>query len=312
MNEFLRELATLGLVAGALVLLGTCSFLIYRNVRMKLARKRDARKRQVVLALLAAACIAIAVWLAPVIDAPRRPLFDYVGILLAVACLSALGAVALDLLAGLQLRLRGAIPLDAWIRAGDFTGQISQRGLLQVVITTAEGDSVHLPNRYLLQVPIRRVASGGNLTEVNRPAYSGSADQPAVTPVAATDLSVGAHLWRSSAPLVTAERREPVLDSPLADPDESDAPVVGNKPEPAVQEAPKPVLDPHTAAELVTLKSEYTELSQQLLEVERSLQAAGQGEERQPLSLQKKKMEARLFRLGKQISQLEAGERRRA
>jgi hypothetical protein len=53
-------------------------------------------------------------------------------------------------------------------------------------------------------------------------------------------------------------------------------------------------------------------LSQKLLEVELALQTAGQGEERQPLSLEKKKLEARLIRLDKQIVLLQTGERRRA
>jgi hypothetical protein len=128
--------------------------------------------------------------------------------------------------------------------------------------------------------------------------------------VVATEPAAG--FWPASAVPTVAERREPIISATeqAADSVEQAAPRMSA--EPAVTEAAKPLLDPHSAAELLRLKNEYTELSQQLLDVERALQAAGQGEERQPLSLEKKKMEARLFRLEKQVSQLEGGERRRA
>ena len=311
MNEFLRELATLGLGMGVLVLLGTCAYLGQRNVREKFARRRDQRVRQVLLALLTAACLAIAVSSIPVLDAPRRPLFDYVGILLALACLGAAAALALDLLAGLQLRLRGAVPAGAFIRAGDYAGQVSCRGLLQVVITTADGDSVHLPNRYLLRVPIRQLADANVAASLQSLAYESpavSAREPAA--VAAVEPAPG--FWAASAAPVSNERREPTLTTAAEINEPGEMAAVSSVAAPLVEEQPKPVLDPHTAAELTSMKNEYTDLSQQLLDVERALQAAGQGEERQPLSLEKKKMEARLFRLAKQISQLEAGERRRA
>jgi hypothetical protein len=313
-NEFLRELATLGLVTGALIVLGTCGYLAQRNVREKFARKRDQRVRQVLLAFLVAACLGMAVWLVPVLDAPRRPLFDYAGILLACACLCAAVALALDLLAGLQLRLRGAVPAGAFIRAGDYAGQVSRRGLLQVVITTADGDHVHLPNRYLLQVPIRQLARGSSHGDVKSIAFDspgnlGNSVGGVATIAAAEPAAVS---WPASAARVVAERREPVITAAdeAADSAEQNAP--RSTAEPIVNEPAKPALDPHSVAELLRLKNEYTELSQQLLDVERALQAAGQGEERQPLSLEKKKMEARLFRLDKQVSQLEGGERRRA
>ena len=311
MNEFLRELATLGLGMGVLVLLGTCAYLGQRSVREKFARRRDQRVRQVLLALLTAACLGIAVWAIPVLDAPRRPLFDYVGILLALACLAAVAALALDLLAGLQLRLRGAIPADAFIRAGDYAGQVSRRGLLQVVLMTADGDSVHLPNRYLLRVPIRQYVAGNVSASLQSLAY----ESPAASvrePAAVAPAEPAAGFWPASTAPIINERREPTLTTTAELDEPGEVAAVSSAPAPLVPEPVKAVLDPHAAAELANMKNEYTDLSQQLLDVERALQAAGQGEERQPLSLEKKKMEARLFRLAKQISQLEAGERRRA
>jgi hypothetical protein len=310
-NEFLRELATLGLGMGVLVLLGTSAYFGQRNVRERFARQRDRRARQVLLALLAAACVGIAGWFIPVLDAPRRPLFDYVGILLALACFGVVAALALELLAGLQLRLRGAGAVGASIRVGDYAGQVSRRGLLQVVITTANGDSVHLPNRYLLRMPIRQLADGSITADLQSLADKSPAD--AVSELSATAaLEPAAGFWSASLAPSVAERREPPLTTTAEFNGSAEAATLSRAVELVMPEVAKPMLDPHSAAELASMKNEYTDLSQQLLEVERALQAAGQGEERQPLSLEKKKMEARLFRLAKQISQLETGERRRA
>ena len=60
------------------------------------------------------------------------------------------------------------------------------------------------------------------------------------------------------------------------------------------------------AESLDKLKNEYTEISQELIGVEQALKEAGPGEERQPLNLQKKKLEARLLRTDKEIKKLEA------
>ena len=60
------------------------------------------------------------------------------------------------------------------------------------------------------------------------------------------------------------------------------------------------------AEQLNELKQQYTEDSQQLLAVEQELKDAGQGDERRPLSLRKKKLEAALARVAKQIEAADA------
>jgi len=60
------------------------------------------------------------------------------------------------------------------------------------------------------------------------------------------------------------------------------------------------------AESLETLKKEYTDCSQELIGVEQELKEAGPGDERKPLSLRKKKLEARLLRTDKEIKKLEA------
>jgi hypothetical protein len=54
------------------------------------------------------------------------------------------------------------------------------------------------------------------------------------------------------------------------------------------------------------LKKDYTEASQELIGIEQELKEAGPGDQRQPLNLKKKKLEARLLRTDKEIKKLEA------
>ena len=61
------------------------------------------------------------------------------------------------------------------------------------------------------------------------------------------------------------------------------------------------------AEELAAMKQAYTEQSQRLLEIEQALKDAGPGEERRPLNLEKKKLEAAMARAVKQIEAAEAG-----
>jgi small-conductance mechanosensitive channel len=60
------------------------------------------------------------------------------------------------------------------------------------------------------------------------------------------------------------------------------------------------------AETLDRFKKEYTELSQELISVEQELKVAEPGDQRQPLNLQKKKLEAQLLRTDKEIKKLEA------
>jgi len=58
--------------------------------------------------------------------------------------------------------------------------------------------------------------------------------------------------------------------------------------------------------DLDNLKKEYTTLSQDLIGIEQELKEAGPGEQRKPINLRKKKTEARMLRMEKEIAKLEA------
>jgi small-conductance mechanosensitive channel len=60
------------------------------------------------------------------------------------------------------------------------------------------------------------------------------------------------------------------------------------------------------AEDLDRLKKDYTAMSQELIGIEQELKQAGPGDERQPINLRKKKLEARMLRAEKEIHQLES------
>lgn len=60
------------------------------------------------------------------------------------------------------------------------------------------------------------------------------------------------------------------------------------------------------AEELGRLKKDYTAMSQELIGIEQELKEAGPGDERQPINLKKKKLEAKMLRTQKDIAALEA------
>jgi small conductance mechanosensitive channel len=60
------------------------------------------------------------------------------------------------------------------------------------------------------------------------------------------------------------------------------------------------------AEDLDNLKKDYTTLSQDLIGIEQELKESGPGEQRKPINLRKKKTEARMLRMEKEIAKLEA------
>lgn len=79
------------------------------------------------------------------------------------------------------------------------------------------------------------------------------------------------------------------------------------EPEPEVEANPDEVVFDKAlkAEEREAMKTEYTEMSQRLLALEQSLKDAGPGDERRPLAIEKKKLEAAMLRLQKQIERAE-------
>lgn len=309
MNAFLTELATLGLMVAVLVLGTTLLWTVWRSLQQIFPKAADRQK--LVLAFAAGALLVamLAVFALSVIDQPRRLLFDYVGLLLAVGLGAFVLSLLADLSAGLQLRLRGIVRPGVWLSTGAHAGKVRSRGWLHVTLILADGQLLSLPNRYLTRVPL-----GSGIAEA-----------------AATATALPRREARHAEP---AERREPQLDTELESlathryeptlaemPLENSADASGGAAE-VVYEPSFTLGEPEDEAplrhslaesdELRLLKRDYTDMSQQLLALEQSLQDAGQGDQRQSLSLEKKKLQARLIRMEKQIAELAAGERRSA
>lgn len=309
MNVLLIELATLGLMAGLLLSGSVLLWVWWRWLQRNARLARDRRKVLMVFTGGALPVFAGLFALMLLVDQPRRLLLDYVGLLLALG----LGAFVLtlisDLFAGLQLRLRGVARPGIWLGAGEHSGQVLGRGWLQVTLAADDGQQISVPNRYLLRVPLK----SGTVAAIPLP----QRESPQSAPVKRREPRLDAELD----PLPAA-RQEPTLAEMSADasvavgsPDPSTAAEPTFVLEDADNEAPPEPLRQESRREpdeLRQLKRDYTEMSQQLLALEQSLQDAGQSDQRKSLSLEKKKLQARLTRMEKQIDELAGGERRRA
>lgn len=309
MNVLLIELATLGLMAGLLLSGSVLLWVWWRWLQRNARLARDRRKVLMVFTGGALPVFAGLFALMLLVDQPRRLLLDYVGLLLALG----LGAFVLtlisDLFAGLQLRLRGVARPGIWLGAGEHSGQVLGRGWLQVTLAADDGQQISVPNRYLLRVPLK----SGTVAAIPLP----QRESPQSAAVKRREPRLDAELD----PLPAA-RQEPTLAEMSADasvavgsPDPSTAAEPTFVLEDADNEAPPEPLRQESRREpdeLRQLKRDYTEMSQQLLALEQSLQDAGQSDQRKSLSLEKKKLQARLTRMEKQIDELAGGERRRA
>ncbi|MEC9375796.1 MAG: mechanosensitive ion channel family protein [Pseudomonadota bacterium] len=240
-----------------------------------------------------------------------------------------------NILAGLILRALPKVRLGDHIELENFFGQVTKIDLLHVEIRTEDGALSHLPNFSLLTKPIcvyRSSVNTVNLTvclgyeksraEVERilihAAESVSLESPFVQILELGDSLIRYRVSGSTSisnDLISVKdaMRAEVLDSlqRLDIGSKSPNSMVSNKSKPLVQEndsfiSPEVNSDQNKLTEkLAKLKNEYTDLSQELIQIEQALQDAGPGEGRRPISLQKKSLEAKLVRIEKQITELE-------
>ena len=269
MSDLLGRLTAFGLSAGIIVFVVAVLYFIHRQLLVFFAsRPAQQHVRQLLMAIISLLALVAAVLSMPIADDTRGDLLIFLGVLFSATIALSSTAFVGNVMAGYILRSLRAYRVGDHIRVGEYSGKVLQMDLLHVRLETAAHDFAALPNLYLVTNPVTLVSE----TNVRQP-------QPPVEVL----------------PDKPREKAEPSVDEqPPSDPD-ADSEAAAITPD---QQA---LID-----ELESLKHDYTEGSQRLLELERELKEAGQGDERRPLLLEKKKLEASLARLGRQIEQLKA------
>ena len=139
-------------------------FLVRYLLERRLGGVPDSRFRiqLVMLALSLAGLLAIILAL-PVGDELRGQLLSLLGILLSASIALSSTTFLGNALAGVLLRVVGGFRMGDYVRVGEHSGRVSERGLFHTEIQTEDRDLTTLPNMYLVTNPVRVVRSSGTI-----------------------------------------------------------------------------------------------------------------------------------------------------
>jgi hypothetical protein len=284
---------------------------------------------------------ALVVLTVPVGDGMRGQVLAFIGILLIATIGFSSTTLVGNAMAGLMLKTLGTCRIGSYVQVGEQFGRITNMNLLHVELQTEGRDLTTLPNLFFVSNPVTVLRESGTILNVEIPI---SYDVPRLEVEAALLLAAGkAGLEKPCVQIrelgdhcisyriagqvtdigelmaTRSQLRADVLDALLNAGIEmtSSRSLTGNtviRPTQATHQSPEKNQANADAAvlekaerdeELEALKRSYTDGSQRLLEIEQELKKAGQGKERRPLSLEKKKLQAALARMEKKMATAE-------
>jgi small-conductance mechanosensitive channel len=334
--ELIDHLIVFSISLGIIVVFSGLVFLAHIGLMRLFAGKPDKQHyRQLILIATGLFALALAFILMPVSDTTQGQLLGFLGIFLGAAiAFSSTNPIA-NLISGISLRASRDFTIGNYIESADYRGRIVQMDLLGIVICEDEQGTVNIPNIYLTTNPVNvhesadaRVQTGvsigydwprAQIEEILLRSAEEANIEGAVVEIGSLDeFTVAYKVCGRISVVDELTVRQLALRRSVLDGLQKAGIIIGMQASAAPQLSAKDVktrqaeLDNaaaeknRQAAELDELKQEYTRMSQRLIEVERELQDAGPGEERQPLNLEKKKLEAKLLRTEKEIARAEA------
>jgi len=163
LNSLLPGLLSLAPAVGVLV--GAVALLLAIKA---LFRKRDRLpdervKQQLILLILTLAAVPAVIFALPLSESQQGQLLGLLGVLGAAAIALSSTTFLGNAMAGLMLRAVGGFRLGDFVRVGDHTGRVSERGLFHLEIQTEDRDLTTLPNLYLVTNPVKVVHSSGTI-----------------------------------------------------------------------------------------------------------------------------------------------------
>lgn len=124
--------------------------------------KRQITKMLILVAGLVALLIAL-----PISDTTRGQLFSLLG--LVITAMIALGSTSFvsNAMAGIMLRSVNNFRPGDFVKVGEYTGRVSERGLFHTEIQTEDRDLTTLPNLYLVQQPVTVIRASGTIVSAS-------------------------------------------------------------------------------------------------------------------------------------------------
>ncbi len=131
-----------------------------------LGKERRFPRQLVMLGMVLVALVAMVLVL-PISESSRNHLLGLVGIAIsAVIALSSTTVVA-NLMAGVLLRITKPFRIGDFIRAGEHSGRVTERGLFDTEIQSESRELIAIPNTFLISHPVTTVRSSGTVISVS-------------------------------------------------------------------------------------------------------------------------------------------------
>jgi small-conductance mechanosensitive channel len=119
--------------------------------------------RQILLLGLTIAGLLTIVFALPISENSRNQLIGLIGLVISgIIALSSTSIVS-NLMAGILLRITMPFRTGDFIKAADFFGRVSERGLFDTEIQTETRDLIALPNTFLITNPVTTIRSSGTI-----------------------------------------------------------------------------------------------------------------------------------------------------
>lgn len=120
-------------------------------------------KRQISKVIIIATSMVILLVVLPISDTTRGQLFSLFG--LVITAMIALGSTSFvsNAMAGIMLRSVNNFRPGDFVRVGEHSGRVSERGLFHTEIQTEDRDLTTLPNLYLVQQPVTVIRTSGTI-----------------------------------------------------------------------------------------------------------------------------------------------------
>ncbi|MDD3148658.1 MAG: mechanosensitive ion channel [Candidatus Riflebacteria bacterium] len=161
MDQFMTILPPVLTITAVIATLGA-SYWLLLGKNPNLGNERRFPRQILLLGLTIAGLLTI-VFALPISENSRNQLIGLIGLVISgIIALSSTSIVS-NLMAGILLRITMPFRTGDFIKAADFFGRVSERGLFDTEIQTETRDLIALPNTFLITNPVTTIRSSGTI-----------------------------------------------------------------------------------------------------------------------------------------------------
>ncbi len=148
------------LVVGVIVVLGIVNRFLQRNAAKVPGRQF---RNQLIMTGAGFSGLLIVILGLPIDTTMRGQLLSLIGIIISAGIALSSSTILGNAMAGIMLKTLRNFHSGDFIKAGDYFGRVTERGLFHTEIQTADRDLITLPNLFLATTPVTVVRSSGTI-----------------------------------------------------------------------------------------------------------------------------------------------------